>query len=87
MTVETIRACEISVRQVLLDIQSASDLAEAARLYQLARAMVASTLALPEADPRADAERGLLALALYVHCVYRTKEAAARGETRLLSAG
>lgn len=87
MTVDTIRSCEISVRQVLLDIQSASDLAEAARLYKQARQLVASTLALPTADPRADAERGLLALALYVHCVYRSKEAAARGETRLLNVG
>lgn len=87
MAVDAIRACEISVRQVLLSIQSASDLAEAARLYRQAREMVASTLARPEPAPRADAERGLLALALYVHCVYRTKEAAARGAERLLSAG
>ncbi|NWG75683.1 MAG: hypothetical protein HXY24_13955 [Rubrivivax sp.] len=85
MAVDTARECEIHVRGVLLNLQSATDLAEARELYQTAKRMVANGLRQPEIDGHEDAKRGLLALALFVHCVYRTKEAAARGETRLLS--
>lgn len=86
MTAGQVHEYEASVRRVLLNIQSATDLTEAAALYEQAKRVVANALTLPEVDRDADAKRGLLALALYVHCTYRTKEADTKGEKRLLCA-
>lgn len=83
MSVECVHECEVSVRRILLNIQSTADLREAAALYEQAKKLVAGALTAPEADPEGEMKRGLLAL--YVHMTYRTKEADAEGRQRLLS--
>lgn len=78
------RECEVNVRRILLNIQSSADLSEAASLYEEAKALVATGLQHTDADRAGDIKRGLLALALYVHMAYRTKEADAKGVQRVL---
>ena len=85
MSVECVHECDVSVRRILLNIQSTADLCEAAAPYEHAKKLVAGALTVPEVDPEGEMKRGLLALALYVHMTYRTKEADAEGRQRLLS--